>query len=148
MTADDAPHPPADDDLRPSPEHEALVLAELIRIKRVLKVSVAATGIPPADHLIIVSDIRGVFGRQLGEAVVGEPLVEHRLRQALQRGIRPSISAPLPVAEATPILAMVGADAIERVMARPPGTIAVLVVDVDDNAALVFSAPLDGMGPS
>ncbi len=146
MTDDDPDQP--NDDLAPTDEHNRLIVAELGRIRRLLKVSVEATGIPPEGHVVVAADLRGMFGRQLGEALVEAPLVEHHLRQALQRGIRPSVSSPLPVAEALPLLAMVGDDAVELVMTRPPRTVAVLVVDQWDNPAIVFSEPLDGEGPS
>lgn len=139
MNVEDPEHPNDDeDDLRPTAEHEALIIGELICIRRTLAVSVQTTGIPPEGHVVIVADLRGLFGRQVGEAVVGEPIVERALRMSLATGRRPSISAPLPIHEAMPILAMVGQDAVERVMTRPPRSISLLVVDEHDNPAVAI----------
>ena len=119
-----------------------LIMAELLRIRRVLPVSVATTGIAAWDHVVIVADLRGMFGRAVGEALIERPLVEHALRKADTKGIRPSFVVPLPINEALPLLRMCGEDVVERVMTRPPRTMPVLVVDENDNPALAFSDPL------
>jgi hypothetical protein len=132
------------DDLALNAEHAALYLAEQGRFEKILKLSVAISGVPAADHAIFVADLRGAFGKAIGENVVGSVIVEHRLRTALGKGIRPSFSVPLPICEAADIVELFGADVLDRVRARPLGCVAVIIADQYDNPALMFLEPVPG----
>jgi hypothetical protein len=121
-------------------EHVAIWLQEHDQLGRVLAKLCKSTGTHPTDHGVIMADLRGEFGAELGRCAAGDKFVQGDLARAALGGDVPAVAVPMPrdgpllefVREFLPELA-------DGVLRCQPNVIPVVIVDRHDHGVLTFA---------
>jgi hypothetical protein len=112
------------------PTHEALLDRHRARLRELMGLATGA-GFAPGTMAFIVADLAGSFGRACIEEGAGiEFLVVIEGAAAM--------AVPIGVDGLLVILLDVVPEAVPPVISRPPATVPVLIVDADDEPALVI----------
>ena len=103
-----------------------------------------SSGFAPPEALVVVTDLRGDFGRRLGLYLFDRVALDRRIRRALTGGGLPSLSVPVAIDHGVALLELVAPEWIPWLDERPPLSVAILAVDADDVPRLAFGSLRDG----
>jgi hypothetical protein len=116
--------------------HQALLHQERRRVARFHRTLQQTVGLGAITWFVV--DLGGVLGHFCGMEIVGPAVVEHRISWARENGIRPSMSFPLDGPDALVIVEQLAPELVGPVQRRLAGSVAIVIVDADDAAALAW----------
>jgi len=130
------------DQVRPAPAHLALVAAAVPRPRDALLSLGAESGLALAALALWVLDLRSALGTVVWDAAMDDD--ERRLAfigSAARRKVPPVFATATSLQGAVLVMAELLPDLVPHVMARPVGTLVVVICDEHDDVRLHFVSP-------
>lgn len=116
--------------------HRALLLRSRTRIEEVLRIVTRASNVPAWDVFVVVADARGELGKQIASTIAET----HGSCAAFSSAddAEPWLCVPLIDGGGMELLSEYAPFLIHEVLGRPAQTVALLVVDADDDPLIAF----------